>query len=151
MVYKGIIICFLLLSAHQLSAQQQQTTVEEKRDSLIGLLQEYRAYYNLNPTKANPISIVPKVLDKSKATRVKVRGFRVQIYSGSSRSEATKVQNAFIRQNEDVSAYLDYVEPNYRVKVGDFTSRSTATAYMRKLRGMYKNVFVFVEDVWTWR
>lgn len=152
MVNKGIICLFsLLLSAHQLSAQQQQTTVEEQRDTLIGLLQEYRAYYNLNPVKANLISLAPKVIDKTTASRVKVRGFRVQIYSGANRAEATNVQNAFIRKNADVNAYLDYVEPNYRVKVGDFTSRAAATAYMRELRGMYKNVFVFVEDVWTWR
>ena len=152
MIYKGIICFFsLLFWAHQLSAQQEQRMVEESRDSLIGLLQEYRAYYNLNPAKATPISLAPKVIDKSTASRVKVRGFRVQIFSGSSRSEATKVQNAFIRTNADVNAYLDYVEPNYRVKVGDFTSRSAATAYMRELRGKYQNVFVFVEDVWTWR
>lgn len=152
MVYKGIICLFtLLVSVHQLSAQQQQKTVVENRDSLIGLLQEYRAYYNLNPVKATPIRLAPKVIDKSTASRVKVRGFRVQIFSGSSRTEATKVQNAFIRSHADVNAYLDYVEPNYRVKVGDFTSRSAATAYMRELRGKYQNVFVFVEDVWTWR
>lgn len=150
MINKGfIVVCFFLLSIPTLRAQQGK--VEVKKDTLISLLQEFRAYYAINPTASKAVSLEPKTIDKSKARRVKVRGFRVQIYSGSKRSEATNIQNSFIRQNPGMNAYLDYVEPNYRVKVGDFTSRSEATAYMRRLRGSYSNVFVFVEDVWTWQ
>lgn len=132
-----------------LSHAQQHVLVQ--KDTLISLLQQYRAYYAINPASAAKVSLEPKPIDKSKAARVKVRGFRVQIYSGTSRGEASNVQNSFIRQNPDIGAYLDYVEPNYRVKVGDFTSRSAANEYMRTLRDKYRNVFVFVEDVWIWR
>ncbi len=150
MIKNGFLVGFLFfLSMATLRAQEGK--VEVVKDSLISLLQEYRAYYALNPTTSKVVSLEPKTIDKSRASRVKVRGFRVQIFSGSNRNEATNVQNSFIRQNPDVGAYLDYVEPNYRVKVGDFTSRSQATEYMRQLRGTYRNVFVFVEDVWTWQ
>ncbi|GAA4144176.1 hypothetical protein GCM10022216_26840 [Sphingobacterium kyonggiense] len=150
MINKGfIVVCFIFLAIP--FAKAQDGKVEVVKDTLISLLQEYRAFYSINPTASKAVSLEPKTIDKSKARRVKVRGFRVQIYSGSNRNEATNVQNSFIRQNSDMNAYLDYVEPNYRVKVGDFTSRSEATAYMRRLRGTYKNVFVFVEDVWTWQ
>ncbi|MGO1521061.1 MAG: SPOR domain-containing protein [Sphingobacterium sp.] len=142
----SVVFFFALVS---LSSAQEKVIVE--KDTLIDLLQQYRAYYAINPTASTTVSLEPKTIDKSKATRVKVRGFRVQIYSGSSRGEATDVQNSFIRQNPDVGAYLDYVEPNYRVKVGDFTSRSSASAYMRTVKSKYRNVFVFVEDVWIWR
>lgn len=151
MINKGFIVgCIILLSTQITKAQDGK--VEVVKDTLISLLQDFRAFHAMNPTASKaPVSLEPKVLDKSKARRVKVRGFRVQIYSGGNRNEATNVQNSFIRQNPDMNAYLDYVEPNYRVKVGDFTSRSEATAYMRRLRGTYSNVFVFVEDVWTWQ
>ncbi|MVZ63161.1 SPOR domain-containing protein [Sphingobacterium humi] len=151
MIKKGFIVgCFLLMLGQ--FAQAQEGKVVVVKDSLIGLLQEYRAYYAINPSSVKtPITLEPKKIDKRYAKRVKVRGFRVQIYSGTSRTEATNVQNNFLRQNSDMGAYLDYVEPNYRVKVGDFTSRSEATAYMRELRGNYRNVFVFVEDVWVWQ
>jgi len=151
MIYKGFIVSCLFLFALLSVSKAQDNKVVVEKDSLIGLLQEYRAYYSLNPTAAKAVSLEPKTIDKSKATRVKVRGFRVQIFSGTSRSEAENVQNSFIRQNPDMNAYLDYVEPNYRVKAGDFTSRSAATEYMKRLRGQYRNVFVFVEDVWTWQ
>ncbi|WP_313261386.1 SPOR domain-containing protein [Sphingobacterium sp.] len=151
MKYKGFIVSFLMLFAIVSVSKAQENKVIIEKDSLIGLLQEFRSFYALNPTASKTVSLEPKTIDKSRATRVKVRGFRVQIFSGSSRRDAENVQRSFQSQNSDINAYLDYVEPNYRVKVGDFTSRSAATAYMRELRGRYNNVFVFVEDVWTWQ
>ena len=151
MKYKGFIVSCLILFATVTISKAQENKVLVEKDSLIGLLQEYRSFYAINPTASKTVSLEPKTIDKSRATRVKVRGFRVQIFSGSSRREAENVQRGFQSQNSEINAYLDYVEPNYRVKVGDFTSRSAATEYMRKLRGTYRNVFVFVEDVWTWQ
>lgn len=151
MKYKGFIVSFLMLFVIVSVSKAQENKVIVEKDSLIGLLQEFRSFYALNPTASKTVSLEPKTIDKSRATRVKVRGFRVQIFSGSSRRDAENVQRSFQSQNSDINAYLDYVEPNYRVKVGDFTSRSAATAYMRELRGRYNNVFVFVEDVWTWQ
>lgn len=151
MKYKGFIVSCLILFALISVSKAQENKVNVEKDSLIGLLQEYRSFYAINPTASKTVSLEPKTIDKSRATRVKVRGFRVQIFSGSSRREAENVQRGFQSQNSEINAYLDYVEPNYRVKVGDFTSRSAATEYMRKLRGTYRNVFVFVEDVWTWQ
>ncbi|GEM66921.1 hypothetical protein SMI01S_05270 [Sphingobacterium mizutaii NBRC 14946 = DSM 11724] len=151
MKYKGFIVSFLMLFAIVSVSKAQENKVIVEKDSLIGLLQEFRSFYALNPTASKTVSLEPKTIDKSRATRVKVRGFRVQIFSGSSRRDAENVQRSFQSQNSDINAYLDYVEPNYRVKVGDFTSRSAATEYMRQLRGRYNNVFVFVEDVWTWQ
>ncbi|WP_156307547.1 SPOR domain-containing protein [Sphingobacterium endophyticum] len=151
MKYKGFIVSCLILFALVSVSKAQENKVNVEKDSLIGLLQEYRSFYAINPSANKAVSLEPKTIDKSRATRVKVRGFRVQIFSGSSRREAENVQRGFQSQNSEINAYLDYVEPNYRVKVGDFTSRSAATEYMRKLRGTYRNVFVFVEDVWTWQ
>ena len=151
MKYKGFIVSFLMLFAIVSVSKAQENKVIVEKDSLIGLLQEFRSFYALNPTASKTVSLEPKTIDKSRATRVKVRGFRVQIFSGSSRRDAENVRRSFQSQNSDINAYLDYVEPNYRVKVGDFTSRSAATEYMRQLRGRYNNVFVFVEDVWTWQ
>ncbi len=151
MKYKGFIVSCLILFALISVSKAQENKVNVEKDSLIALLQEYRSFYAINPTASKTVSLEPKTIDKSRATRVKVRGFRVQIFSGSSRREAENVQRGFQSQNSEINAYLDYVEPNYRVKVGDFTSRSAATEYMRKLRGTYRNVFVFVEDVWTWQ
>ncbi|MBD1421060.1 SPOR domain-containing protein [Sphingobacterium chuzhouense] len=149
MLYKGLIFGFILIGLAQIS-KAQSGIVEVEKDSLINLLQEFRAENGINPTTARMISLGSKVVDKKSGKRVKVRGFRVQIFSGSSRSDAYAVQSRFQTSYKDIGSYVTYDEPNYRVKVGDFRSRSEATNFMRELRSQYSNVFVFTEDVWAY-
>lgn len=149
MLYKGLILSFVLAAFTQIS-KAQTGVVEVQKDSLIGLLQQYRAENGINPTTARMVSLGSKVVDKKNAKRVKVRGFRVQIFSGSSRNEAYAVQSRFQNAYKDMGSYVTYNEPNYRVKVGDFRSRAEATNFMRVLRSQYSNVFVFTEDIWAY-
>lgn len=149
MLKKGLII-FLILVCFKLKAQEAGV-VEVSKDSLITILQNFRAENEINPVSSrSTVSLGPKVIDKTRATRVKRKGFRVQIYSGSNRGDAQAVQTQFKSLHPEMEAYMTYHEPNYRVKVGDFTSRAEANNYMRILRGQYTNVFVFQEDIWVW-
>lgn len=149
MFKKGLILCAVMV-ALTFTAKAQEGVVEVSQDSLILLLQEYRAAHEINPTVARTISLGTKPVDKKTATRVKRKGFRVQIFSGASRNEAYAVQQRFKNQYSDVESYINYDEPNYRVKVGDFRGRTEANSFMRVLRSQYSNVFVFVEDIWVW-
>lgn len=150
MLYKGLISGFVLLALVFTAKAQQAGVVQVSKDTLIDILQSFRAEHEINPTASRSISLGPKIVDKSKASRVKQRGFRVQIYSGSNRNEAYAVQSRFKNQYTEMDSYINYEEPNYRVKVGDFTSRSEASNFMRILRNQYNSVFVFQEDIWIW-
>ncbi len=150
MLYKGLILCFACMGFSFATKAQQTGIVEVHRDTLISLLQDFRADHEINPVTARTVSLGTKPVDKSKATRVKKRGFRVQIYSGNNRNEAYAVQSRFRNEYTAIDSYINYDEPNYRVKVGDFTSRSEANNFMRILRSQYSNVFVFQEDIWVW-
>lgn len=151
MLNKGLILFTSLLFISVAAKSQEAGTVDVSKDTLISILQNFRAQNELNPsTTRATISLAPKVVDKTRATRVKRKGFRVQIYSGPNRSEAQAVQSQFKALHPEMDAYMTYHEPNYRVKVGDFTSRTEANNYMRILRSQYKNVFVFQEDIWVW-
>ncbi len=151
MLKKRLILGFSLLFVNLAAKAQEAGTVDVSKDTLITILQNFRAENEINPsTTRTTVSLAPKVVDRAKTTRVKRKGFRVQIYSGSNRSEAQSVQGRFRSLHPEMEAYMTYHEPNYRVKVGDFTSRSEANNYMRILRGQYSNVFVFQEDIWVW-
>lgn len=150
MLYKGLILGLtLMLTCFSLRAQETGK-IDVSKDTLISILQSFRAENEINPTATRTVSLAPKVVNKTKTTRVKRKGFRVQIYSGSNRNEANAIQSRFKSLYPDMEAYITYHEPNYRVKVGDFTSRTEANNYMRILREQYSNVFVFQEDIWTW-
>lgn len=153
-MHRIVSIFVFLLGLGSLSYAQSIEYLEVRQDSLIQLLQAYRAEENLGPSAliSPREEVSPKAKkDASTGTRVKTRGFRVQIYSGNSRSEAYDVQARFKSQFKDYGSYINYEEPNYRVKVGDFTSRSEANRFRSILREYYRNVFVFTEDIWVYQ
>ena len=147
MLNKGLILGFVLIGIAPF-AKAQEGHVKVSRDTLIAVLQAFRADNSINPTAAKTVALENKVVERKNARRVKVRGFRVQIFSGSSRNEAYAVQSRFLNAHADDGSYISYDEHNYRVKVGDFRSRAEATNLMRVLKSQYRNVFVFTEDVW---
>jgi|SRR5690606_3437512 len=149
MLHKGLIVGFLLIGLAQFS-KAQSGIVEVEKDSLISMLQAFRAENEINPTTGRMVSLGNKTPNKTSGKRVKVRGFRVQIFSGSNRNDAYAVQSKFQSSYKDIGSYVTYDEPNYRVKVGDFRSRAEATNFMRELRSQYSNVFVFTEEIWAY-
>ena len=74
------------------------------------------------------------------------KGFRVMIYSGSDRSKANAVKADFMRRYPGTRVYMTYSLPQYRIKVGDYTSRQDATQFYRLLSSLYSPCMV-VPDI----
>jgi hypothetical protein len=130
-------------------AQDSKGIVEEHKSELISRLQKQRMLMGSNMPSGGGFENIgnkPGVPLKT-GRKVTARGYRVQIYSGSSRSEAYGAQARFKKVYQDLNTYLSYEQPNYRVKVGDFTSRSQAQALMNQLRKNFSAVFIFTETV----
>src|SRR5690606_12388062 len=127
----------------------QKGNISVNKDPLIEVLQRYRA--GLLPHSNSSTSNTPREVDRSQMTRTVVRGFRVQIFLGPSRSEAYAEQARFQQLFRGIDAYVMYEEPNYRVKVGDFRSRSEAEKLAQGLKGQFSNVFIFNEDIFVYQ
>lgn len=130
------LMCMLSVGA----MAQQQGKVEVSKDPLIGLLQKRRVA--LQDVEAE----TPQVSEK-KGIKTTAPGYRVQIYSGSDRSKAYAEQGKFKRMFADLDTYISYDEPNFRVKVGDFTNRREAQELMNALKKNFSSVFLFPETV----
>lgn len=69
----------------------------------------------------------------------RLRGYRVQIFTGHDRDEAMRAKSLFIKYFPDVDNYLEYEEPNYKVRVGDFLSKGLAqelSVKVNKIKGL---------------
>lgn len=64
-------------------------------------------------------------------------GFRVQIYNGNDRVKANQLRVDFIRRYPQVRTYLTYVQPQFRVKIGDFRTRAEAQKMYDELTAIY--------------
>lgn len=74
------------------------------------------------------------------------RGFRVQIYNGNDRNAANRIKMDFMRRFPNIRTYMTYVQPQFRVKVGDFSSRAAAQKLYEEVSTLY-NPCMIVPDI----
>jgi hypothetical protein len=76
-----------------------------------------------------------------------IPGFRVQIYFGSVRQKAAEVKQEFSWKHPDVPAYLTYMAPNFKVRVGDFRTRLEAQGFLKAIDGQYPTSFIVQDEI----
>lgn len=81
--------------------------------------------------------LVAKHTDIQKGLIRSGRGYRVQIYYGNDRAQAIQRKIDFMRRFPQVKAYMSYIQPQYRVKVGDFPTRAEAAELYRQTIALY--------------
>lgn len=77
-----------------------------------------------------------------------ISGYRIQIYSGSgthARNEALKVQAAFMKSFPEIESYLVYIEPYFRVRVGNFRNRAEGFTTFKKVSAVYPQCYFVIE------
>ena len=82
---------------------------------------------------------------RSNYNQTQLDGFRVQIYSGSgikSKDEAASAQARFLKAFPDKKAYIIYNAPFWRVRVGDFRSRSEAMAMLNEVKPSFSGSYI---------
>ncbi|WP_411274839.1 SPOR domain-containing protein [Daejeonella sp.] len=96
-------------------------------------------------------SLIAKRLALSRASTsgnsVTILGFRVQIFSGLAREDAYIVQTKFKSLYPNITSYVSYTQPNYRVRVGDFRTMLEAQKFMNSLQKQYSSLFIFAERI----
>jgi len=74
-------------------------------------------------------------------------GYRVQIFTGSRRADAFNAQARFQQLYPNIRTYVTYVEPNFKVRVGDFRTRMEAAKMAAQLRSVFPVVFIMSEKI----
>ncbi|WP_375443792.1 SPOR domain-containing protein [uncultured Fibrella sp.] len=64
-------------------------------------------------------------------------GYRVQVYVGNERAAADAAKLQLYQLFPELSAYMSYQQPTYRLKVGDFMRKMDAERYFSKLRTVF--------------
>lgn len=94
-------------------------------------------------------SRIELLLGKPARSRIrpsKVRGYRVQIYNGNDRQKAAQIKMEFMRMFPGNRAYIVYNNPQFRVRVGDFTNRKDAADLYRRVSSRFSPSMV-VPDI----
>lgn len=74
-----------------------------------------------------------------------VPGYRIQIVSlsgSNAKNNAFELKNRFFTSYPDMTAYLIFDEPNFKVKIGDFISRLDAYVFLQYIKDEYPGTIV---------
>jgi hypothetical protein len=75
-----------------------------------------------------------------------IQGFRIQVYSGPNREDAYRYKGALL-DLPAYASYLDFEDPNYRVRLGDFSNREEAEVALRKVKIQFPESFIVPAQV----
>ena len=145
-------ICFILLSVFSNAQEKIDTVVIRHNGTLKIELDERINDIITTKEKTSCPVVVKKVVEKKEvapkanasdpcAYQTQLNGFKIQIYYSKNRAEADKVKNEFERSYPNLSAQVVYFAPDYRVLVGDYFTKNSASSDIRKLRSKYNSSF----------
>ncbi len=123
-----IILVFTLSTA--VNAQYADTYYEHTKeievDSLLKIHKEYNSHYS------------------------DIDGYRIQIFKGSGNNaleDAENIIDKFSEKYEETGAYISFMEPYYRIRIGDYRTRLDALNFLRKIKKSYPSAFVIQNDI----
>jgi len=76
-----------------------------------------------------------------------IDGYRIQIFFAESRSIAQTQKAGFINIYNDHKAYIDYLAPNYRIRVGNFRTKLQAEKFKQELISTYPTSIVLKDKI----
>ena len=76
-----------------------------------------------------------------------IDGYRIQIFFAESRSVAQSQKAGFMNSFKEHKAYIDYLAPNYRIRVGNFRTKLQAEKFKQELISNYPTSIVLEEKI----
>ncbi len=99
------------------------------------------AYANVN----EKVEDVLDSINRFNITRKFIEGFTIQIYSGQNREEAMNAKKKMTLA--DLNAVLEYTQPKFRVRVGNYYSRLEAHRDLTRLKRIFSNAILVPEKI----
>lgn len=93
-----------------------------------------------------PDASVDRLMERFATIKHPQPGFRVQVFLGE-RKTAEETKRAFLQKNPDVPAYLSWLAPNWRLRVGDCRTRLEAERLLRDLKPLYPGSYIVPDDI----
>lgn len=79
------------------------------------------------------------------SSTVQIRGYRVQLIFDSDKDKVNGSRAQYLSQYSKNPAYVDYLQPNFRLRVGNFRTRLQAEQWAHEIAGSFPDA-VIVED-----
>lgn len=89
--------------------------------------------------------VLDSLADQSRKAK-RIQGYRILIYSGNSREDATRSKEQAYKLLSNADVYTSYLSPTFKVKLGDFYQKLDAFLVLKKIQAAFP-MAVIVEEV----
>ena len=120
-----LLIGILILSGLRLKAQEENQRILDRRYMLKSDTTVKSKVVSQGEIKVYQDERITHLDSLKRLHPGKQSGYRVQIFFGD-RKEALKRKAEFANSYPDIPAYISYLAPNFRLRVGDFRTRLEA-------------------------
>ncbi len=144
LINKGLILLLIFVSFN-LMAQEETKNLSE-----TGFILNYAedgGTVNVTQDARLHLVISNHILANKKRPTM---GWRVQIYFGqgqSAKAKAENVKKSFLKKYPDVSAYLIYEAPYFKVRVGNYRTKFEARKMKAELEGKFDKIFLIEDEI----
>lgn len=74
-------------------------------------------------------------------------GYRIQITYTDVRDEVYKSKGAMYRDFPELASYVEYEQPYYKLRLGDFKTRLEATHFLQQVIPLYSGAFIVRDKI----
>jgi SPOR domain len=75
------------------------------------------------------------------------QGFRIQVFAGNSKIDFENTRSYLLRYHHNLQLYESFSQPTYRIKVGDFLTRSEAETHYNALKGKFETARIINDKI----
>ncbi|MFH1005260.1 MAG: SPOR domain-containing protein [Bacteroidota bacterium] len=140
------IFCIACLLAITYSINAQSSNRDSlNRDSLKIIILGSADSNIVQDNRVNELMLKHILLNEAKKSKIK--GYRVQIHFGVEKAKANEVKSNFLMVYNDVPAYLDYQQPYFKIRVGDFRTRLEAYKFHQEIAEEFIGSFIVADEI----
>jgi hypothetical protein len=75
------------------------------------------------------------------------QGFRILAYAGTERKTAMDIRTAIIGRVPEERDYLEYRQPTFRLKIGDYFNRIEAQQVLQRIKDITPNALIVADQI----
>ena len=143
----GMLLGILAFGSNESSAQtlwQKLRTSEQATKPVSDAASDFKpSVYCIE----NQLNSVLDSLASNNLKATKISGFRILLYSGNARQEASKAKENAYRVLPRGNVYTSYQQPTFKVRLGDFYDKIEAFIALKKLEGTFPKAVLVSEVV----
>ena len=128
----GIGIIVLMVVMVSASAQKDSTGVVVHKDPRIDMLVKKQIEHNEVATRES---------------RRFVQGYRILVLNTNDRNKATDAKTKMYQEFPDLKTYLQWQPPFFKLKVGDFKTRTEADEWLEEIKRVFPTGVYVVRDI----